>query len=107
MSEFSGALNIWLLYAATSVVVLVIFWRVLRLYISYIPFLLLMSTLLVLLATPVAVHDTQSMAPAWLVGMFELALGNTETAEAAFMPMLALLVIAYAIILLISILRRR
>ena len=107
MSEFSGALNIWLLYAATSVVVLVIFWRVLRLYISYIPLLLLMSTLLIILATPVAVYDTQSLAPAWLVGMFELALGNTETAEAAVLPMLALLVIAYAIILLISILRRR
>jgi hypothetical protein len=40
MSEFSGALNIWLLYAATSVAVLAIFWRVLRLYVTYIPLLL-------------------------------------------------------------------
>ncbi|MBT5923652.1 MAG: hypothetical protein HOH29_07950 [Cellvibrionales bacterium] len=107
MSEFSGALNIWLLYAATSVAVLAIFWRVLRLFVTFIPLLLLMSTLFIVLATPVAVPDTQSMAPAWLVGMFEFALGNAETAEAAVLPILALLVIAYAIILLISILRRR
>lgn len=107
MSEFSDGLNVWLLYAATAVAALAITWRVLRNYISFIPLLLLMSTLFIVLATPVAVHDTQSMAPAWLVGLFEFALGRPETAEAAVLPMLALLVISYAIILLISILRRR
>lgn len=107
MSEFSGSLNIWLLYAASSVAMLVIVWHFLRAYLPFIPLLLLMSTLLIILATPVAVHDTQSMAPAWLVGLFEFALGRPEVAEAAVLPILALLVISYAVILLVSILRRR
>ena len=107
MNEFSDGLNVWLLYAATSVAMLAIVWHFLRAYISFIPLLLLMSTLLIVLATPVAVHNTQSMAPAWLVGLFEFALGRPETAEAAVLPMLVLLVVSYAIILLISILRRR
>ncbi|MDB2410543.1 hypothetical protein N9W57_07980 [Pseudomonadales bacterium] len=107
MSEFSDGMNVWILYASTAVAILAIMWRFLRNYISLIPLLLLMSTLFIILATPVAVPETQSMAPAWLVSLFEFALGRPETAEKAVLPLIALLTVSYAVILIISILRRR
>jgi hypothetical protein len=39
--------------------------------------------------------------------LFEFALGRPETAEKAILPLIALLTVSYAVILIISIIRRR
>lgn len=107
MPDVSENLSIWLFYIASMIGFLGIFWRVMRMYIPWAVRVIVICTLFVLLATPVAVPETQYLAPAWLVAAFEFALNRETVAQASIKPVITLLLISYAALLAIYLVRRK
>lgn len=107
MSELDTAHNIWLLYGAAAIALLAIVLRLMQKVLSVKPLLLLMGTLALLLLTPAAVPGTESLAPAWLIALFELAQGRTASGAIALKPLLFLLGTFCSIFLLVWIIRFR
>lgn len=104
-------INVGLLYAAALVGLLLICWRLLAKVAPASVQIFLLGTLAIALATPTAVPETQSLAPAWLVSLFELAVGRAEVSELTVRPLILAMTVFYALFLMFylvrSILRRR
>lgn len=100
-------LNIWVIYLAASLALLVVSWRVSRDWLSTRLRSIFALGLLVIFCTPAAVPDTQVLAPAWLVAIFEALLGKPDTAQSAIVPVIFMLLLVYLPFLAFSLARRR
>ncbi len=101
MSDLNGATSVWVLYSVAAVAFVIVFWRWIDFIQSRSLRVVLSCSVLVLLVSPVAVPGTDNLAPAWLVALFELALGRTVVAQNAIRPALIILAITYAVLLLL------
>lgn len=85
----------WFIYLATTAGICMIWWKLSS---NWKPVFIAQLTrylLVVFLLTPYFSDPEQNtLAPAWLVGMFELVFGDKAVAGKAFMPMILLAIAA-------------
>ena len=105
MAELDMTANVWLLYAAATVALLALLWRLMPRFIGSTAGLILIASLTIILFSPAAVPGTQSLAPAWLVAAFEYALGRPASGEVALRPILYLLAAAYSLFVIYGLFR--
>ena len=109
MSSMSDYQSAWLLYLIATSGLIIMLWHLSRAWrydwLNW-RWLLLLSAAAVLFV-PVGVPDTDALAPAWLVAMFELVFVDDAPVLRLLLPMLMALLIIFSVTLLFHWRRRR
>lgn len=107
MFDLPAYLIAWVLYLLSALGLVIVFWRMTRRLTWRRTRRSLRAMTAVVLFTPMnIIEDEFWLAPAYLVGLYDIALGNFDKALEVGSYMLAAFVLMVAVILLESVLRR-